>query len=114
MGAQATNPLIVRSENSSTGRQAVSVAMLGCFSDISMALGELHHCIQVKIDESLETFSAEQRFHGERLDTIESLGRGLCGVVFLQLQLHWGVLGCVPDVALIVMFCNSTGGVERK
>jgi hypothetical protein len=47
-----------------------------------MALGELHHCIQVKIDESLETFSAEQRFHGERLDTIESLGRGLCGLVF--------------------------------
>ena len=35
-----------------------------------MALGELHHCIQVKIDESLETFSAEQRFHGEGLDTI--------------------------------------------
>ena len=29
---------------------------------------------QVKIDESLDTFSAEQRFHGERLDAIESLG----------------------------------------
>ena len=47
-----------------------------------MALGEFHHCIQVKIDDSLETFSAEQRFHGEGLDTIESLGRGRCGLVF--------------------------------
>lgn len=59
-----------------------------------MALGELHHCIQVKIDESLETFSAEQRFHGERLDTIEPLGRGLCDLVFFfwQLQLHWAIV----------------------
>ena len=58
-----------------------------------MALGEFHHCIQVKIDESLETFSAEQRFHGEGLDTIESLGRGRCGLVFFgQLQLHWAIV----------------------
>ena len=58
-----------------------------------MALGELHHCIQVKIDESLETFSAEQRFHGERLDTIESLGRGLCGVVFFAATATLGSVG---------------------
>ena len=59
-----------------------------------MAVGEFHHCIQVKIDESLETFSAEQRFHGEGLDTIESLGRGRCGLVFFlgQLQLHWAIV----------------------
>eukprot|EP00435_Cladocopium_sp_Y103_P013437 s3454_g3.t1 len=40
---------------------------------ISTQLAEVGKLVngQVKIDESLDTFSAEQRFHGERLDQIE-------------------------------------------